>query len=523
MSKEFLSDLELRSKLISGANKLAEAVSTTLGPRGKNVLLHKKGQNPCITKDGVTVSEFFDLQDPFENAGVKIIKQASSTTNTEAGDGTTTATVLACKILNNGQRYITSGVSPYKIKKGIEVAVEKVIEYLDNISVPLTSMEQIKQIATISSNGDNIIGDLISTAVEQVGKNGSISIKEARSLETTLEIVEGFRFDSGYISAEFINDERKSSVKFDDCFLLVTDYKMEHLQELMPILEMVARDGRPLLIVADSIEGQLLAALIMNKLKGSIKVAAVKAPMYGEERKAALEDIALSTGATLISRESDKRIRDAVLADLGTAKTVDITKFSTVIVDGGGDYAAIEKRIDGLKQQLSQTESEYECKKIQERVTRLVSSIGIIYVGAPTEVEMIEKKYRIEDALEAVKSAQQDGIVAGGGIALAKSRCNIKVKVEDEEEAIGAKVLLDSLSSPLRIIVKNGGDSCDLIEKKVISKKDINFGYNAMNGKYVDMFEAGIIDPARVTKTALKNAASAAGILLTTGYAIIEE
>ena len=522
MSKKYTSNNLLREKVLKGANVLADNVASTLGPRGRNVLLHKPGAKPLITKDGVTVAKFVDLNDPFENAAAQIIKQASAQTNTDAGDGTTTATVLAREVLVQSQKYLAAGVSPVELKRGMDKAVTVIVENLKEMATPVTSEEDVAHVATISANGDETIGALISTAIDRVGKDGAISIEDSRSTETVLDLVEGFRFDSGYISNQFITDDRRGVVKHDDVLILVTDNSVEFVEDLLPILEVAAREARPLLIVAENIEGQALAALIMNAVRGTMRVVAVKAPRYGQERRNILSDLAISVGATFVSRDSGLRLKDAKLENLGRAKSIEIYKNATTIVDGSGDIDETDKRIETLKAELEQTDSLSECERIQERITRLASGVGIIRVGGSTEVEMVEKKHRIEDALEAVMPAKSEGIVPGGGTALLQAAKNLEVDCDNDDQKLGVKILLDVVRAPMKQMALNAGESPDLIVNTVESSKP-NFGWNFATGELVDMLATGIIDPVKVTRVALQNAVSASSTLLTTNYAIIQE
>ena len=522
MSRKYESDLKLQQKILKGVNILADNVASTLGPRGRNVILHDKGKgNPIITKDGVTVAKFIELEDPFENVGAQIIKQAAAKTNSEAGDGTTTSTVLARAILDKAQKYLIAGAPPIELKKGIDKAVAAIVNNLKEISTPITSEEDIAHIATISANGDSIIGKLIATAADLVGKDGAITIEEAHSLETSLDIVEGFRFDSGYLANAFITDEKRGTVRYENPLLLVTDERVETVEELMPALELVARETRPCIIIAENIEGQALAALIMNAVRGTLKIAAVKAPRYGQERRNILKDLAISVGATLISREDNLRLKDIQLNHFGAAKTFECSKNFTTIVGGSGDMKEVENKIETLKTELSQTEDLHECEKIQERITRLASGIAIIKVGAATEIEMIEKKHRIEDALEAVRSAQQEGIVPGGGIALIKASNDLQIETENENQELGVKIILEAVKEPVRQMAINAGESPDIILSRIENEAD-DRGVDFTNGNVINMLDAGIVDPAKVTRCALQNAASVASTLITTNAAIIE-
>jgi len=522
MSRQYDSNNSLQQKILEGIDILADNVASTMGPRGRNVILHQKGRNPFITKDGVTVAKFVELEDAFQNAGAQILKQAAEQTNNVAGDGTTTATVLARAILKHAQKYIIAGSSPVELKRGIDKAVEDVVSYLENNSSPITSEQDIAHVATISANGDTTIGEMVATAVDKVGKDGSITIEEARSVESSLTVVEGFRFDSGYLSPQFVTDERRHLVKYDDLLILVTDAKIEMVDEILPVLEVVAREGRPFLIVAEDIEGQALAALIMNAMRGTMRIVAVKAPRYGEERRNILKDLAISVGATFVSRESGMSVRDVKLTDLGTAKNIEISKYMTTIVDGSGDYELVDKRIEDLKQEIEQTESLHDCERMQERITRLASGIAIIHVGAPTEVEMIEKKHRLEDALEAVRSAQEEGIVPGGGTILVQAVSTLDSSgVDNEDQRFGYEIIKEAIKEPLRQMALNSGISADLIVDE-IENAERGVGYNFARNEFVDMEQEGIIDPTKVTRIALQNAASVASSLILANFAIIE-
>ena len=516
MSKRYDSGSSLSGKIIEGVNILADNVASTLGPRGRNVILQKADGSPIITKDGVTVAEFVDLEDPFMNVGAQIIKQASRQTNSVAGDGTTTATVLARAILRESSRYIVAGAPPIEVKRSIETATQKIVDNLKELARPIQSEEDVAHIATISANNDETIGKLVAKAIDCMGKDGAISVEEARSLETSLDLVEGFRFDSGYTANAFITDERRGSVVYEDALILVADCKLEKVDELLPVLEVVAREGRPLIIVASDIEGQALAALIMNAMRGTMKVCAVKAPRYGEERRNILKDLCLATGAEYVTKSAGLKLKDVQLGHLGSCKKVEILKGLSTFIGGKGDYEEVDRRIENLKVELEQTENLRECERIQERITRLASGVAIIRVGAATEVEMIEKKHRIEDALEAVRSAQLEGIVPGGGVALV--RAIPKEKTWKGYEAI----VFTAVQEPIRQMAMNAGDSPDVIYDKVARAKE-DKGWNFKDGGLVSMYDAGIIDPVKVTTTALINAASAAGTLITSGHAIIEE
>jgi len=522
MPKQYESELTLQNKILKGANVLADNVASTLGPRGRNVIIQKKDSRPIITKDGVTVAKFIDLEDPFENLGAQSIKQAAAKTNSDAGDGTTTATVLARALLQRSQKYLISGAaSPIELKRGMDKALDRIITNLREISKPIKKKEDIEHIATISANGDKTIGALIATAVDLVGNDGSITIEDARSYDTSLDIVEGFRFDSGYISPQFITDETRGVARYDNPFILVTDFKIETVEDMLPVLEVVAREGRPLVIVAEEVSGQALAALIMNSIRGTMKVAAVKAPRYGQERRNILKDLATSIGAVFITREVGHKLRETKLEHMGTARTIEITKNITTILDGNGDDDEIESRIDALKAELNQTDNIHECERIQERITRLASGIAIIRVGAATELEMIEKRHRIIDALEAVNAAQLEGIVPGGGVALVRASKDLEVEVDNEEQGLGVKIVLEALREPIHQMALNAGESPDIVYSKIENLEE-NYGYDFAKRCIVDLLEEGIIDPTKVTRCALQNAVSVTSTLITTNHAIVE-
>lgn len=511
----------LNEKLLNGVNKLADNVATTLGPKGRNVILQEKGKEPFITKDGVTVSVFVHLDDEFENAAAQILKQAASETNMVAGDGTTTATVLAREIFSQAQKYLTAGASPVELKRGIDKAVEAIAGNLKRAAIPVTSLEDVESVATISANNDPIIGKLVATAIDQAGADGAITVEEARSMETSLDVIEGFRMPAGYVATAFVTDERRGAVKYDSPLLLITTEKIEGVDQILPVLEIVARDGRPLIIVAEEIEGQALAALIMNTARGTMKIAAVKAPFYGEARQHMLSDLALSTGATLITRDSAASLRTATLKDFGQCKSIDITKTLTTVMGGSGSYEDIDQRIEALKNELIQTDSLSECERIQLRITKLAAGVAVIRVGAATEVEMTEKKHRVEDALEAVKAAQEEGLVPGGGVALLEALEGLEVVTENEDQELGVEIIKKAVVAPLRQMAVNAGYSADLAVSQV-QNAEKNYGLNFRDFSLGDMYEAGIIDPLKVTLAALRNAASAAGTLITTSHAIIE-
>jgi chaperonin GroEL len=521
MNRAYDNNQTLQQKIIRGANVLADNVASTLGPKGRNVLLKEKDKQPFITKDGVTVAHFVALEDPFENAGAEILRQAAVETNNEAGDGTTTSTVLARAILRESQRFIASGVSPIELQRGIDLAVREVVLGLDELARPVKSVEDIEHVATISSNNDKTIGKLIATAVDKVGQDGSITIEESRSIETSLDITEGFRFDAGFCAGAFVTDERRGTMQYEEPLLLITDHKISNVESVLPVLEMIARENRPLVVVAEDVEGQALAAMIMNAMRGTLKVAAIKAPMYGEERRNILDDLAASVGATFITRESGMKLTDVQMTDLGTAKSIESSKYNTIVVGGNCDYEIIEDRVSSLKQLMQDTDSLNECARIQDRIVRLSSGVAVVRVGGTTEVEMTERRHRIEDALEAVRSAQQEGIVCGGGAALLRASQKIAITTDNSEQAYGATVIREACREPLRQMALNANESPDIVIDKVLSANK-NCGWNFRTGELVNLFKSGIIDPVKVTRTALQNAASCAGTLITTNYGIIQ-
>ena len=524
MTKHYSSGSDMGQKILNGVNILADNVGSTLGPRGRNVILQEKSKRPIITKDGVTVANFIDLEDPVENAAVQIVKQAAAQTNQVAGDGTTTSTVLAREILNRAQKHISAGTPPVEIQRGIEKAVDAIVENLESISSPIKSEADIAHVASISANNDKTIGNLISKAVSAAGKDGAITVEEAKSHKTSLDLVEGFRMDSGWAASAFITDERRRAATYDDPLILVTDEKIEHVQDIMKILELAARESRPLVFVSTEVEGQALAAMIMNALKGTLKVAAIKAPRYGEERQNILKDLAVSIGATFISRSAGKKLQDVRLTDFGNASRIDITRTQTTIVGGRGDQDDIDRTIADLKDDLQEENNLHECEKIQDRIARLASGIAIIRVGGMTEIEMTERKHRIEDALEAVRSAQMEGIVPGGGVALLRATADLEVEVDNEDQAIGVQIIKQAVEGPLRQMSRNAGLSPDIISTTVReSCREGNYGYNFVTNEIEDLFETGVIDPVKVTRTSLQNAASVAGTLITTNYSVIQK
>ena len=524
MTKHFRNGLELHQSILKGINVLADNVASTLGPKGRNVILYHREENiPVVTKDGVTVAKFIELEDPFENVGAQIVKQAAEQSANKAGDGTTTSTVLAREIITKAQKYLTAGASPIELKRGMDKATVEITERLKNMSKPIRSEQDINHVATISANNDKSIGTLISTAVDAAGKDGAVLVEEARSLNTSLQLIEGFRFDSGYLASSFITNERNGTVDYENPLILVTDQNVEHVQQILPTLELVARESRPCVIIANEVEGQALAALIMNTVRGTMKVAAVKAPRYGEERRKILRDLCASVGATMITREDGLQLKDVKLGHFGQSKSLSISKGWTTIVGGKGNQDEIDKQIEALKTEIQQTDALKECERIQERITRLASGIAVIRVGAATEIEMIEKRHRIDDALEAVRSAQEMGIVAGGGAALLGAVNSLNVEVDNSDQELGVKIVIEAVESPLRQMALNAGESPDLVVQMVKEAIGENQGYNFMTERVENLFEAGVIDPVKVTTSALENAVSVASTLITTNHAIIKD
>ena len=522
MTTQLSHGTELRNKVLDGVNTLADYVATTLGPKGQNVLIHQKDKRPFVTKDGVTVAQNVNFEDPHKNAGAEVVKQVSAMTNAEAGDGTTTSTVLAREILTQANKHITSGASPIEIKRGLELCLEQAFAKISDTSEPISSSDDVRHIATISANNDQVIGSLIATAVDKVGKNGTVTIEEARSLETSLDLVEGFRFDSGYAATAFITDERRGTCRYDDPMFLITDTKVDQVNQILPALEIAAREGRPFVIVAEELEGQALAALIMNTMRGSMKVAAVKAPRYGEERRAIMSDLAVATGAKFFQQSRGDNLTEISLTDFGKAATVEITKNATTVVDGEGNYEEVDQTIDRIKAEIQQTEDMHEAGRLQDRITRLSSGVAIIRVGASSEVEMIEKKHRIEDALEAVRSAQQEGVVPGGGMMLLHISNNIAPNFPNEEQALALPIFKKALQSPFKTMASNAGISPDIAMLRVNSGNIETWeGINFSSGERTNLKKVGILDPAKVTRCAIKNAVSVSGTLLLTNHSIV--
>jgi chaperonin GroEL len=522
MAKDIKYSQKARESILRGVDTLADAVKVTLGPRGRNVILEKTFGSPTITKDGVTVAKEIELEDKFENMGAQMVKEVASKTSDVAGDGTTTATVLAQAIYKEGSKLVAAGVNPMAIKRGIEKAVEAVVEELKKLSKPTKDQEEIAQVGTISANNDTTIGNIIAEAMNKVGKEGVITVEEAKSMETTLEIVEGMQFDRGYTSPYFVTDPEKMTVNLSNPYLLLNEKKISGMKDLIPILEQIARMGKPLLIIAEDVEGEALATLVVNKLRGTLQVCAVKAPGFGDRRKAMLEDIAILTGGKVISEDLGLKLENVTLNDLGTAKTVTIDKDNTTIVDGGGSRKDLEGRVKQIRAQIDETTSDYDREKLQERLAKLVGGVAVIHVGAATETEMKEKKARVEDALNATRAAVEEGIVPGGGVALLRAgKALEKVKLEGEEQS-GVTLVHRALEEPIRQIANNAGAEGSVVVEKVKDQKS-GFGFNAETGKYEDLMKAGIIDPTKVTRFALQNASSVAALLLTTEAMVAEK
>ena len=521
MAKEVTYSLEARGSLKAGVDKLANAVRVTLGPKGRNVVIEKKFGAPTVTKDGVTVAKEIELEDNLENVGAQMVREVASKTSDVAGDGTTTATVLAQSIVNEGIKNVTAGANPMAIKRGIDAARDAIVDAIQGQSKDLPDSQQIAQVATISANDDTEIGERIAEAMEKVGKDGVITVEESKTAETFLETVEGMQFDRGYLSPYFVTNSESMDAEMEDPYVLIHDKKISNMKDLLPLLEKVVQTGKPVVIIAEDIEGEALATLVVNKLRGTFKVLAVKAPGFGDRRKAMLEDIAVLTGATVISEDAGYKLENANLDYLGTAKRIVSDKDNTTVVDGGGTADAIKARINEIKVQVDKTTSDYDREKLQERLAKLSGGVAVINVGAATEVEMKEKKARVEDALHATRAAVEEGIVPGGGVALLRSIPALdKVKVEDEQQ-VGVSIMRRALEEPIRQIVANAGSEPAIVVQKVRDGKG-DYGWDARNGEYVKMFEAGIIDPAKVARVAVENAASIAGMVLITEAAVTE-
>ncbi|WP_308620357.1 chaperonin GroEL [uncultured Desulfovibrio sp.] len=522
-AKEILFDVKAREKLARGVDKLANAVKVTLGPKGRNVVLEKSFGAPVITKDGVTVAKEIELDDKFENMGAQLVKEVASKTSDAAGDGTTTATILAQAIYHEGIKLVAAGRNPMAVKRGIDKGVEALIAELANLAKPTRDQKEIAQIGTISANSDATIGNIIAEAMSKVGKEGVITVEEAKGLETTMDVVEGMRFDRGYLSPYFVTNAEKMICEMDNPYILLTEKKISSMKDMLPVLEQVAKVNRPLLIIAEDVEGEALATLVVNKLRGALQVVAVKAPGFGDRRKAMLQDIAVLTGGTVASDDTGTKLENLTLSELGTAKRIVVDKDNTTIVDGAGKSDAIKARVKQIRAQIEETTSDYDREKLQERLAKLVGGVAVVHVGAATEVEMKEKKDRVEDALNATRAAVEEGIVPGGGTALIRvSKVLNDIKPADDDELAGVNIVRRAIEEPLRQIAHNAGFEGSIVVEKVRAGKD-GFGFNAATGEYEDLIKAGVIDPKKVTRTALQNAASVASLLLTTECAIVEK
>lgn len=521
-AKQVLFGDDARTRIVRGVNILANAVKTTLGPKGRNVVLERSFGAPTVTKDGVSVAKEIELKDKFENIGAQLVKEVASKTSDNAGDGTTTATVLAQAIVQEGLKYVAAGINPMDLKRGIDKAVVAAVAELKNLSRPCTTTKEIAQVGSISANSDSSIGQIIADAMEKVGKEGVITVEDGKSLENELDVVEGMQFDRGYLSPYFINNPEKQVSALDDPYVLIFDKKISNIRDLLPILEQVAKSSRPLLIVAEDVDGEALATLVVNNIRGILKTTAVKAPGFGDRRKAMLEDIAVLTGGNVISEEVGLSLEKATLVDLGQAKRIEVGKENTTIIDGAGEGRSIEARVRHIRAQIEEASSDYDREKLQERVAKLAGGVAVIRVGASTEVEMKEKKARVEDALHATRAAVEEGIVPGGGVALIRAREAVRaVKGDNVDQEAGIKLILRAIESPLRTIVENAGEEASVVVDNV-AKGSGNYGYNAATGEYGDLVKQGVLDPTKVTRTALQNAASVASLLLTTEAAVGE-
>ncbi len=521
-AKEVKFSTEARDKMLAGVNVLANAVKVTLGPKGRNVVIDKSFGAPRITKDGVTVAKEIDLEDKFENMGAQMVRTVASKTNDIAGDGTTTSTVLTQAIVNEGAKVVAAGLNPMDLKRGIDLAVAEVVEKLAKSATKITTSAEVAQVGTISANGEKQIGDDIAEAMQRVGNEGVITVEEAKSLETELDVVEGMQFDRGYLSPYFCTNTEKMIADLEDPYILLFEKKLSNLQAMLPILESVVQSSRPLLIIAEDVEGEALATLVVNRLRGGLKVAAVKAPGFGDRRKAMLEDIAILTGGQVISEELGIKLESVTLDMLGTAKKVEITKETTTIVDGAGSNDDIEGRVGQIKAQIEETSSDYDREKLQERLAKLAGGVAVIKVGGATEVEVKERKDRVDDALNATRAAVEEGIVAGGGVALLRASADLAAKGENADQDAGIKIVQRALQAPIRQIVENAGDEGSVVVGKILENSSATYGYNAQSGEYGDMIEMGIVDPVKVVRTALQDAASVAGLLVTTEAMVAE-
>ncbi len=523
MAKEIFFDTDARDQIKKGVDVLADAVKVTLGPKGRNVILDKKFGAPTVTKDGVSVAKEIELKEPIENMGAQLVKEVASKTADDAGDGTTTATVLTQAIFSHGIKNVAAGANPMDLKRGIDKSVSLIVENLKSQSKEIKDSSEIAQVATVSANNDREVGNMIADAMDKVGKDGVITVEEAKGTETEVKTVEGMQFDRGYLSPYFVTNTDKMEAELENPYILIYDKKISNMKELLPILEATAQTGKPLLIIAEDVEGEALATLVVNKIRGALKIAAVKAPGFGDRRKAMLEDIAVLTGGTVISEERGYKLESATIDYLGTAEKINIDKDNTTIVNGAGQAADIEGRVNQIKQQIENTTSDYDKEKLQERLAKLSGGVAILYIGAATEVEMKEKKDRVDDALHATRAAVQEGIVAGGGVALIRAIDSLEgVELENADQTTGVNIIRQAIEAPLRTIVANAGGEGSVVIQKVREGKG-DFGYNAANGEYVNMFEAGIIDPTKVTRLALENASSIASLLLTTECVVADE
>ncbi|MCS7089434.1 MAG: chaperonin GroEL [Verrucomicrobiota bacterium] len=521
-AKQLLFDEAARMAILRGVSKLSKAVTATLGPKGRNVVIDKKFGSPTVTKDGVTVAKEIELEDPYENMGAQMVREVASKTSDAAGDGTTTATVLAEAIYREGLKFVTSGANPIGIQRGIQKAVDAAVAHLEKLAKKVKDKEEIKQVATVSANWDTAIGEIIADAMDKVGKDGTITVEEAKSIETTLEVVEGMQFDKGYLSPYFVTNAETMECKLEDAYILIYEKKISSLKDILPLLEKVAKAGKPLLIIAEEVEGEALATLVVNKLRGTLQCCAVKAPGFGDRRKAMCEDIAILTGGKFISEDLGIKLENVELSDLGRAKTVIVDKENTTIVEGHGKPSEIQGRVNQIRRQIEETTSDYDREKLQERLAKLAGGVAVIHVGAATETEMKEKKARVEDALHATRAAVEEGIVAGGGVALLRCLSAIEaVKPANEDEKIGVDIVKRAIEAPLRELANNAGVEGSVIVEEVKRRKG-NEGYNVVTGEYEDLVKAGVVDPKKVTRTALQNAASIAGLLLTTECLITE-
>ena len=516
MAKQLSFSEEARRHILKGVETLSKAVKVTLGPRGRNVILDKKFGSPTITKDGVTVAKEIELKDPYENMGAEMVKEVASKTSDIAGDGTTTATILAEAIFREGLKNVTAGANPMSIKRGIEKAVEKVVEELKRISKPVKGNKEISQVATIAANGDSVIGKHIASAMEKVGKDGVITVEEAKSIQTTLDVVEGMQFDQGYLSPYFVTDAERMEAVLENPYILIYEKKVSSMKDLLPLLEKIARTGKPLLIISEETDGEALATLVVNKIRGTFQCCAVKAPGYGDRRKAMLDDIATLTGGKAITEDLGVKLESIKLEDMGQAKRVTIDKDNTTIIEGAGKQSDVKGRIAQIKKQIEDSDSDYDKEKLQERLAKLAGGVAVINVGAATETEMKEQTARVEDALHATRAAVEEGIVPGGGVALLRAKKVLDSLKLDEEEIVAAHILRRALEEPIRQIAANAGKEASVVVQYVLSQSKNSIGYDAQNDEYVDMVEAGIIDPTKVTRTALQNAASIAALMLTT-------